>query len=151
MNRLRHRTERWTDLLLAHLSTDCQVIDFAFDVDRVGEFAADLEARRDQPIARHAWTLTVAALRSAFRDNLAPSPNADLNARIAGGVLASFPAEMFDGRGIVRSLWLTRLANNTNDAQGLVESLLRPDTAAGREAIEAESRRPNGFQGRFAR
>ncbi len=151
MNRLRHRTERWTDLLLAHLMTDCRVSDFAFDVDRVNEFAADLESRRGQPIARHAWALTVTALRSAFRDSLVPSPNADLNARIAGGVLACFPPEMFDGRGLVRSLWLVRLTNNTNDAQGLVEELLRPDTTAGRKAIEADSRRPNDSHGRFAR
>jgi hypothetical protein len=151
MNRLRHRAERWTDLLLAHLMPDCRVSDFAFDVERVNEFALDLEARRGQPIARHAWALTMASLRSAFRDSLVQSPNADLNARIAGSVLSCFPAEMFDGVGIVRSLWLVRLTNNTNDAQGLVEDLLRPGATAGRAAIESESRRPSDFHGRFAR
>jgi hypothetical protein len=150
MNRLRHRAERWTDLLLAYLTPQCQVHDFAFDVERVEQFAEDLEARRGLPAGRHAQALTMAALKSAFRD-LAESPNADLNSRIATSVLASFPPEMFDGQGMVRSLWLVRLVNNTSDAQGLVEELLRPAPPAGRSAVEADSRRPSGFQGRFAR
>ncbi len=69
-----------------------------------------------------------------------------MNARIAAGVLACFPAEMFDGRGLVRSLWLVRLVNYSADAQGLVEELLRTDAGTlGRAAIEAGSRwKPDG-------
>jgi hypothetical protein len=150
MNRLRHRAERWTDLLLAHLMPEFQVHDFAFDVDRLEQFASDLDTHRGRPLARHGWALTMAALKSAFRD-LADSPNTDLNARIAASILSSFPPEMFDGRGLVRSLWLVRMTNNTNDVQGMVEELLRPEPAAGRTAIEADSRRSNGSQGRFAK
>lgn len=149
MNRLRHRAERWTDLLLAQLD-DCPTNQFAFDPARTEEFAADLAAQRGQSTARRAWALTMAALRAAFLQGLAPSPNSDLNSRIAEGVLACFPAEIFDGRGLVRSLWMTRLVNGALDAQGMVEELLRPEPAAGRAGLEAGTRLPRDFR-RFAR
>ena len=152
MNRLRHRVERWTDLLLGHLIGDYDVSEFAFDPERARDFAEDIGRQRGLPTARHAWALTVTALRGAFRAGLVESPNADLNARIAASVLACFPSEVFDGHGLVRSTWLVRLTNGANDAQGLIEDLLRTDDgAAGRAAIEAAARWPSDFRGRFAR
>lgn len=150
MNRLRHRAERWTDLLLAQLD-GCPIGQFAFDPARAQEFADDRAAQRGEPTARRAWALTITALRAAFRQGLAPSPNSDLNARIAEGVLACFPPEMFDGRGLVRSLWMSRLINGALDAQGMVEQLLRPEAAGGRAALAAGTRLPSDFRRRFAR
>lgn len=150
VNRVRHRAERWTDLLLAHLP-DCPIDHYAFDPARVQEFAADLAAQRGRPASRQAWALTVAALRTAFRKGLADSPNSDLNAAIAEGILACFPPEMFDGQGLVRSLWLSRLINGTRDAQGMVEELLRPEPRPGHPPLDGVTRLPSDFRRRFAR
>ena len=69
---------------------------------------------------RFAWPLVSASLQAAFRQVLgAASPNADLNARIAASVLACFPAELFDGLGLFRSLWIERLM--TAARQGMID------------------------------
>ena len=44
---------------------------------------------------------------------------------IAVSILASFPPEMFDSIGLVKSLWQVRLANVTTDVEGLLEEILR--------------------------
>jgi len=145
LNRLRHRVERWTDLLLAHLRPHCDVGDFTFDPARSDDFADGLLRVRGTVAAKGAWALTLASLYGAFRDASPESPNHDLNARIAQSVLASFPAEMFDGCGLTRSLWLTRLTNVTSDAVGMIDTLLKPDIPTGRASIEASSRFPRDF------
>ena len=152
MNRLRHRVERWTDLLLAHLEVHFSVSDFCFDTDRLRDFAEGVARQSRQAAGRQAWALTMTALRSAFRSGLATSPNQDLNERIGSAVMACFPPEMFDGTGVVRSLWEVRLTNATSDVQGMIADLLQPEAAEfGRAAVEADSRWPNEFRRRFAR
>src|SRR6185295_14974169 len=44
LNDLRRRIERWTDLLLAHLASTTSVHDFAFEPNRVADFAEDLRS-----------------------------------------------------------------------------------------------------------
>jgi len=129
LNRLRQRAERWTDLLVGYLLGLHDVREFAIDPDRAQDFAADLRYRSDLTGGRHAWPLVLASLRAAFRQGLSPhSPNADLNTQIASSILACFPAELFDSTGLFRSLWMLRLTNVTNDAQGMVEELLATGT-----------------------
>ena len=73
------------------------------------DFAEDAR-RRGFEASRLAWPLLLASLRKAFQRELGPvSPNADLNAGIAAGVLACFPTELFDTTGLFRSLWLMRM------------------------------------------
>lgn len=125
LNRLRRRSERWTDLLLGHLAEWCDVGGLAFDADRAAEFASDLRRQRRQPAGYHAWALTVASLRGAFQTDLDDeTANPDLNSRIAAAVVASFPAEQFDATGVFRGVWLARLANTACDAQGMLDDLL---------------------------
>jgi hypothetical protein len=129
LNHLRRRSERWTDLLIGYLVGLEDVSQFAVDPQRARDFAEDLRYRSDRKGCRGAWTLVLASLRAAFATGLGPvSPNADLNAEIASSILACFQPELFDSTGLFRSLWLTRLANVTNDAQGLVEDLLALDS-----------------------
>ena len=52
------------------------------------------------------------------------SPNADLNARIASSILSCFQPELFDSTGLFCSMWLMRLVNAANDAQGMLDELL---------------------------
>lgn len=131
LNHLRRRTERWTDLLVGYLSRSGDVTEFAVDCDRAHEFAADLQQQSKRPGGRYAWPLMLASLRAGFRQGLTPqSPNADLNAKIASAILSCFPSDLFDSTGLFRSLWLSRLSNVTNDVQGMIDSLLTPETPA---------------------
>ncbi len=135
LNHLRRRTERWTDLLVGYLSGLHDVSEFAVDPVRAKDFAEDLQYQSNLPGGRHAWPLVLASLRMAFRSGLrAESPNADLNARIASSILSCFQPELFDSTGLFRSLWLVRLSNVTNDAQGMIEELLACEGSARGEA-----------------
>ena len=131
LNHLRRRTERWTDLLIGYLSGLDDVSEFAVDPARAKDFAEDLRYQGKLQGGRHAWPLVLASLRTAFKQGLcAVSPNADLNAKIATSILSCFQPELFDSTGLFRSLWILRLCNVTEDAQGLVEDLLTLGPAA---------------------
>jgi hypothetical protein len=130
LNRLRRLTERWTDLLLGSLGSLVHAAQFAHDAARAEEFSQDFNRSRQPAVRRRAWNLVVASLRETFDPHLrALAPNADLNSRIAGAILACFPAEVFDSAGIYPSLWNLRLSNMTADAQLLVDQLLAADSA----------------------
>jgi hypothetical protein len=137
LNRLRQRTERWTDMLVGYLAGVHDISEFAIDPERAEEFAEDLSYRSRLPGGRHAWPLIQASLRSGFSKGLAPtSPNADLNQKIAASILSCLPPEVFDGTGLFRSIWMTRLSNVTSDTQGMIDQLIgapqphHADTAA---------------------
>lgn len=128
LDRLRRRAERWTDLLVGHLSVTADVTEFALHPDRASEFAAEL---RNQPnnTAAESWNVTLAALRSAFATSLSRvAPNSDLNAEIARSVVSCFEPSLFESTGMFRSLWLMRLASFAGDAQGMIDELFAADT-----------------------
>jgi hypothetical protein len=129
LNRLRRRSERWSDMLIGHLVEEmADVAEFAAEPERANEFARDLRDQSRQPGGRYARPLVMASLRAAFRQGLAPeSPNADLNSRIAGSILSAFPPELFDATGAFRSAWLVRLTSFTDDAKGAIDELLEAD------------------------
>jgi len=129
LNQLRRRTERWTDMLIGYLTGLGEVADLAVEPGRARDFAEDLCYRSELPGGRAVWPTLHASLRAAFsKGHEQPSPNADLNAKIASSVLACFPAELFDSIGLFRSVWLLRLTHLADDAQGLVDELLSPAT-----------------------
>lgn len=128
LNRLRRRAERWTDLLVGNLQSLHDVSEFAFDPQRSKDFAEDMQYRGRLQGGRHVWPLIQASLRAAFHEGLgSESPNADLNARIAAGILSCFPSEVFDSTGLMRSLWLMRLTSAAEDTQGMIDALLAPE------------------------
>jgi hypothetical protein len=125
LNRLRRRTERWTDVLVGRLSERQDLSEFAIDPERAREFAGDLRHQSHQRGGRFAWPLTLASLRAAFQNGLSPvSPNADLNEAIAASILSCFHDQLFDSTGLLHSPWLTRLTRITNDTQGMIDELL---------------------------
>lgn len=128
LNRLRRRSERWSDLLVGHLVDTADVAEFAAEPERAREFARDLRQQSRQPGGRYARPLVMASLRAAFRQGLAAeSPNADLNSRIAGSVLSAFPPQVFDATGVFRSAWMVRLTSFSDDAKGVIDELLEAD------------------------
>lgn len=131
LNRLRRRTERWSDMLVGHLIETADVAEFAPEPERAREFARDLRDQSRQAGGRYARPLVTASLRAAFRQGLAAeSPNADLNGRIAESILSAFPPEMFDATGVFRSAWLVRLTSFADDAKGAIDELLEADRRA---------------------
>jgi len=125
LNRLRTRCERWTDVMLAYLSVLHACEDLAFDRARMRDFAESFGRGRRHAIADASWGLTAGSLRSSFRSYFAgPSPNAELNARIARSILACFPSDTLDATGIASSLWTARLTQNMRDMQRMLVEVI---------------------------
>ena len=128
LNRLRRQTERWTDMMLGYLASKHNVDDFAFSPALVCEFAADLRHESASAANDSAWSLTLASLRAAYCSNLqTDSPHGELNQRIAASILACFHSDLFDSIGALKSHWMLRLNQITEETQGLVEDLLKAD------------------------
>jgi len=133
LNRLRRRTERWTDMLIGHLAELDDVSEFAIDPYRAKDYADDLGCRSGPGEGQVAWPIVLASLRAAFGGGLSPaSPNADLNARIAASIVACFRSGFSDFSGLCQSAWLVRLSNVANDAQEMIDELLALDEAPSR-------------------
>ena len=122
LNDLRRRIERWTDLLLAHLTSTTSVHDFAFEPNRVADFADDLHSGGS--LDEHA--LAKELLFSSFRGSLlsrltAASPNADLNETIGRSLTTLFRGESEQPSG--KSGWLARISRMTDDAQEMLDEI----------------------------
>jgi hypothetical protein len=124
-DRLRRRSERWTDMLLAYLLPDCEINDVAFDANRARDFARDLEDEFQSTQTEQAWQLMTISLKAAFGTMACKfSPNPDLNSRIAASIIACFPAETFSSSDLFGSLWMERLDSMADDTQAMIAELL---------------------------
>lgn len=123
LNDFRRRVERWTDLLLAHLSSSVNVHDFAFEPNRSADFADDLKSGGtfdEQHLARE---LLFSSFRGSLLSHLtAVSPNADLNETIGRSVNALFNHSFYEDAG--ESGWLARISQMTDDAQGMLDEIV---------------------------
>ncbi|HEY2840750.1 MAG TPA: hypothetical protein VGJ26_16455 [Pirellulales bacterium] len=126
LNRLRRRTESWSDLLVGNLDTREDVSEFGSDAERTRQFTLDY-----QTTDRHGWPLLLASLRASFSTLELPSPNPDLNSEIGASVLSFFQPELFDSTGLLRSLWMARLQQTTDETQGLLDELFAVDDEPG--------------------
>jgi hypothetical protein len=130
LNRLRHRIERWIDMLLGYVQVVGDAKEFSFDTDRMLEFADDISHEQVAPGGQLAWQMVLASLRATFRRSLTEeSVNHDLNERIASAVLSCFDGDVFDSSGVLKSLWLVRMSNVAKDTQGMIDTLLADDHA----------------------
>jgi hypothetical protein len=128
LNRLRHRIERWIDMLLGYVQTAGDAQEFSFDPGRMLDFADDIQHEQLSPGGQLAWQMVLASLRCNFRAGLASQlPNDDLNQRIAAAVLSTFDTDAFDSSGVFKSLWLVRMSNAASDTQGLIDTLIADD------------------------
>lgn len=131
LNQLRRRVERWTDMLLAHISRDVDITEFSFEPHRAMDFAEDLAHEAVATQRQFTGQLVLSSLRAAFQTNLAQSsPNPDLNRRLGCAILACFREELFDATGLVKPLWVERLSVTADDAQGMIDELVAIDELA---------------------
>jgi hypothetical protein len=128
LNHLRRRVERWTDMLLAHLSPLTDIGVFAFQADRAHDFADDLDRDACAEQRRFTCQLIVSSLRASFTVGLAESsPNRDLNVRLAATLLPLFRDDQEDSLTIAGPLWLERMHEMALQTEGMVEELMRLD------------------------
>jgi hypothetical protein len=125
---LQGRCQRWSDLLLAYLSRNAAVEDFAFDAARVQEFSVDASRHLNSAATNvAATTMLSAGMRSTLETlSVGETPNADLNRQIAAAVLACFGPEFFDSHGLLRSVWLDRLQSAPDETLALIHQWWQP-------------------------
>ncbi|MBL9090757.1 MAG: hypothetical protein JNL96_06005 [Planctomycetaceae bacterium] len=131
LNRLRRRAELWTDMLLAPLALGHSVDEFAFESERLRQFKRELDPATATLASNAAdrAALLETSIRSAIGLAFnARSPNADLNAQLAASIIRAFAADQFDDCGVLRSLWMMRLASTADDTQRLLDELFRQET-----------------------
>jgi hypothetical protein len=125
LNRLRKQTERWVDLLLSLLADQFDVADFSFREERLREFTAQW---RPGKIGQAQRSLTLASLRIAYQYSLSHVvANADLNRKLASGVLGCLNSDAFDSTGLMKSMWLENMSRTADDAQGMLNDLFADD------------------------
>ncbi len=120
LNRLRRKSERWTDLLLGRVAKAGDAGLYAFEPQRVADFAIDTETDGT------AWSLVRAGARAAFAAKICErSPNSDVNADVAAAILACLPSGSFLDSGLIQSPALARLRQVVSDRE-----LPRADTGS---------------------
>lgn len=125
LNRIRHRVERWTDMLLAPVLLEHDVLEFAFNAQRLIDFADDLRDRRSRTPADPARRLLLVSLRAAFETDLhRHSPSAELNRRVAASILACLDNELFEQLEAWPGLWIERISCVARETQAMVDELL---------------------------
>jgi hypothetical protein len=128
LNRLRRRTELWSDLLIGRMFDVAELTEFAANPQRCKEFGAELRAQERSGDSGFGWSVTLAAMRGAFHEGFQPLPaNPQLNAAIVNSVLAACDAEPFETTGIMRSSSTARFAAVGEDAEVLIENFLALD------------------------
>jgi hypothetical protein len=146
LNRLRRRTERWTDMLIGGLAGVEGTQSLAVDQDRAKEFGEDLRWQQSHKGGRHTWPLILASLKASFGQGLCSiSPNADINAKIGCSILSCFRSGSFDSTGLIQSPLLLRISHVAQDTQGMIDELLALEGGTGRtrQGWPADSRALN--------
>lgn len=126
LDRVRRNAERWNDMLLGYLMVDRDVTDFAFDADRVCDFADGVRHEREEKTDGYTWSLLQTSMKASFGpDKTSVLPNSDLNQDILYGVFSAFGPDFYDAIGSFASLWRCRLDHMANDAEVMLEQLIR--------------------------
>lgn len=126
VDRLRRKSERWSDLLIGHLVLNYQLDDFAFESNRCIEFGQsqmrEIISATDEPV----WEFVLAGVRLAFSpfDDLS-APSDVWNRRVVRAVLGSFPAESFDDAGTFKTVRRARIERPQSDSDKLVTALMK--------------------------
>ena len=124
LDRLRRRCDRWTDLLIGNLCGRNEFFQFAFDPDRVRDFA---EEARDSESNSHPVELLVAAgVRLSFLGQL-PDVQLDSPAfeALLQSILGSIPEQAFHRDGSLRDRLIPN-SDSATDATDQSDDVLLP-------------------------
>jgi hypothetical protein len=126
---LKDRCERGTDLLLAFVHRTSNVDEFAFDAQRMHDFADDHAHALSLGHEPQSTNLLTVSLRTSFGDLSPECPNCDLHSQIAGAALGCFGPESFDSYGLLRSTWLDRLQRSSDETAAMLSDLCAQESA----------------------
>lgn len=117
IDRLRRKSERWSDLLIGHLVLNYQLDEFAFESSRSIEFGQsqmnEIVSATDEPV----WEFVLAGVRLAFSSmDTVEAPSDVWNRGTVRSVLGSFPADCFDGTGTFKSIGRVRIERSQSDS-----------------------------------
>lgn len=124
LDRIRRRSELWSDILLAHTRLPNLIPEFAVDAQRAMRYARDFQGRDDP--AEHQWPRLLSSLRLAFQSEVSEhNPNSDLNRRIAGSVLATFAWPQIVGIRLPPRLSMERIERLAFDCARMLDDVLQ--------------------------
>lgn len=126
VDRLRRKSERWSDLLIGHLVLNYQLDKFAFESTRSLEFGQsqvkEIIAATDEPV----WEFVLAGVRLAFSSvDSVVAPSDVWNRGAIRSVLGSFPADSFDGTGTFKSVQRIRIERPQSDSDRVSDALMQ--------------------------
>ena len=130
IERVRRRSDRWTDLLIGNLAGSRELFEFAFDVERAKDFATE-SIEYDPATGPHPVEHLVAAgLRMAFLGQLPGTPLTEpAFTQLVQSVLGALPQAAFHQDGSLRSVLERRVSSRTLRDEPLPASLF--DVSAG--------------------
>lgn len=130
INLLRRKIERWTDLLLGQLPDIVAAQRFAFQANRVKDFAEENQETTNNEFTtrRVLYSAALAEDLRNFSNKFAANP--DINRKIVGGILACFSSDRFDSFGLPKSIQLMWMEKSTDETEMLINSLDALDNAA---------------------
>jgi hypothetical protein len=124
VDRLRRRSERWSDLLIGHLVINYQLDEFAFESSRSIEFGQtqikEILRATDEPV----WEFIQTGLRLAFPGHHDAELASDVwNRGIVRSIVGAFSSDSFDDMGTFKSLQRLRLERNGDGQKGRLPGL----------------------------
>jgi hypothetical protein len=127
LNRLRHQTERWTDLLIGYLLQRHKVAEFAALPERACEFSADFTDRASWQPGEAAWKLLTASLRNRFHCPAyrATAGEEELDAAVASAILDCLPEPLAAAFEPSPSLWLHQVRHAADETHRMLDELCR--------------------------
>ena len=129
IERLRRRSDRWTDLLIGNLAGSHDLFEFAFDVERAKDFATE-SIEYDPATGPHPVEHLVAAgLRMAFLGQLSGTPLTEpAFQQLVQSILGALPQDAFHQDGSLRSVLERRVSSRTLRDEPLPASLFDEPT-----------------------
>jgi len=119
VNRIRRKTECWTDLLLGPLVVRYEVKNFAVNADRALQFGQDQLSHRDSDVSNTAWNLILLSARLTFPARQPLSPiHSICQRKISDAVLSTFPADAIHDFSLLKSIRQTGLSFHAAHSEG---------------------------------
>ncbi len=128
LNRLRHGVQRWSDWLVARVTTSPDAhIDYCVDQHRAQAFRAELRDSGDSRFRTMTSWLMNASMREMIQRRSSATPGLeDHNKAVIAAALGLFRSDLFDDYGVPKSHWLMSLGvdwpNNSTPAHPVFES-----------------------------
>lgn len=129
LNKLRRMTERWIDVLIGHLSgADPALVRFGIDAQRTQSYADESDLFLTSPGRETIAWLTRASMTDGLRRNMAKSPSLpQANREVGDSTILMLRPDLFDSVGVLKSLWVHRIENDSNRTDQMIQDYLRPN------------------------